>query len=365
MKLLELDWHDFASWTRTWEQLPPSTRHALVQHRGKGAIDGRRMGQDLPLLTREGFVTPGRGGADVVLGPEAARFLGAIRAIRRHRLLTSPSTESLAGYIDENLSRREQGDLSRYGRHAPSSLLASDAASAGWVRSFLSAERAARTAPWQSIRFGGGKRLGESDTEASAHTIRRVVRALVGADAPVPIQQVPGLVTEDDPARVWLAVRESLRLLLVLPDVDDTSTLSPMIGIWPPALVRLNRKIGPPPTPLRKAPEPAFAAPYMIEDMTTVLAAAGAEPLPIKASDGDIYVRTLNHIGPDLMPLPDWLDGFLEEGPAERVTGAAWHLHRMRYLRQVKRRGGKAGEQLEPTPAGRRWLALQIGRAHV
>jgi hypothetical protein len=182
-----------------------------------------------------------------------------------------------------------------------------------------------------------------------------MVRELVALPAPLPLRELTARFADVDRATLASALEAALRCLLLFAGVRDPE-LEPVVGAWPEVAARLGQPVPPPPAPVEAAE--SFEAAWTMEDMTTVLVAASAAPVRLRAADGAVFARASEAIQARLVPLPGWVAELVDLEPDDRVEGAAAELQaRQLVLRMGGGRG--AGElRLEATPAGVKWLAL-------
>jgi hypothetical protein len=114
----------------------------------------------------------------------------------------------------------------------------------------------------------------------------------------------PGVPRDDLCAGVRCGVQRCV-FFLGLRRVD----FEPLIGIWP-AAARRQRRLS-----VVLAPEPvsvtqAFRHPFLVEDMTSLLAAARATPIPLRRGDEKPFTRFVEEAAATLLTLPDWLESF-------------------------------------------------------
>ncbi|HYH79954.1 MAG TPA: helicase-associated domain-containing protein, partial [Longimicrobium sp.] len=144
-----------------------------------------------------------------------------------------------------------------------------------------------------------------------------------------------------------------------------------VVGLLPSII----RRLGPPPPP--PAPVPVaeiFEAPFRISDMTTVLVEAAAEPIPVRGSDGSLYVRAQRALAARLVRAPAWTAALLfdvktdEDGEDDALAAEQELEMRIGMALEVLTALGLATIasererwRLSATKAGRAWLALSEG----
>src|SRR5208337_611085 len=115
-------------------------------------------------------------------------------------------------------------------------------------------------------------------------------------------EYLPGIPRDELCAGVRLGVQRCL-FYLGLRRLD----LEPLVGVWPAAARRLRR------LSVVLAPEPVsvgqvFRHPFLVEDMTSLLALARAAPIPLRRGDERPFSRFVEEAAAMLLTLPDWLE---------------------------------------------------------
>ncbi|MBB4639239.1 helicase-associated domain-containing protein [Longimicrobium terrae] len=374
MKLAELDWEAVLAELPRWERLSVEARRAFLRITPGIAISPDALGAAADELVAEGMIfPPGPRGTNYPHAPEVRPLLSALRAMHRTQPLGGAGGRLPQRYLQDQFTIAEvqafasQGGFRYWADHSQIAALAS---SVDWVKSFLDAGTGAGAARWAKARQKStdAQPLG---SPAVARSLRELVEALAGSPAGAPLGTLDALLPNAVQSTQTAALAAGLRYLLVFASLDDR-TLEARIGLLPNVI----RKMGPPPSPPSAVEvSAAWDAPFRLTDMTTVLVDAAVEPLPVRGSDGGLYVRTLRALTARLLPVPAWVEDFLlarvqtgayVEAPAEdvesraelRITGALNTLSRMDFA-EVK----KASEryQLSALPPGRAWLALGEG----
>ncbi len=362
MKHFEIDWAELAGLMPAWERLSPSARAALLA--AKPGTAGARMdelGPGADELVEGGLLSPSPTGVRATVAERWRPFHVALRAMDRYRLWEAPSTGALVTYLEDALATPDlQGLLGDRGNGSNAYylrlLLADRVSGEEWVESLLAADGPKAVAAWERQRSAAGQPEPPAFADAAVlDAARGLLRALLAEPAGVPLGDLPGRFPEVDPAVLGAAVRACLRYLLLFASMTDA--LVPTLGVWPEVAVRLRRAAAGPPEPVEVAE--AWEAAFRLEDMTTVLAAAAAEPLRLRASDGAVFARARQAIEDRLVSMPDWAAEALGADPETRVETAARLLAAMDYAKA----GGRAGEELRlaPTRKGLRWLDLPDG----
>ncbi len=373
MKLAELDWGEVMRTLPRWEALSPAARRAFLQIRPGVAAEPGVLGEALDEMVAAGVVArPGPKGRMYPHAPELRPLLVVLRAMDRSRPLEGPGGRLLDAYLQDQLSTDETAALSpeqtfRYwvDRAATAAMVSSVA----WIRGFLAAESPGDAVRWEQARMtrGDPARLA---FPAVARALRQLVQALTAHPAGVPLRTLADLLPGVGPEYRHAALAAGLRYLLVFVSVSDGPDA--LLGVLP----CIARRLGPPPPePAALAPAAVFEAPFHVADLTAVLVEAATEPIPMRGSDGGLYVRAQKALAERLLKLPAWANGFILPSPygaddedddegsppgaaAARIgmAVAALKVHRFAAVRHTGER-----YQLAPTPAGRAWLALSEG----
>jgi hypothetical protein len=363
MKHFEIDWAGMAALMPVWERLSRPARAACLAMKPGVAgarVDDLRGGAD--ELVEHGLVSLSPTGIRAVVAEPWRPFHVALRAMDRHRLWEAPSPGALVTYLEDVLTTQDlQALLGDRGfgsnPYYLRVLLADRVSGEEWVEGLLAAETPKAAAAWERKRSAAGEPGSSVFADAAVlDAARGLLRGLVAEPAGVPLGDLPARFPAVDAAVLGAAVRVCLRYLLLFASMTDG--LVPTVGVWPDAAVRRRRATQGPPTPVEVAE--TFEAAFRLEDMTTVLTAAAAEPLRLRASDGAVFARTREAIEDRLVSLPDWVAEVLGADPETRVETAARLLHEMDFAKA----GEKAGEglRLAPTKKGLRWLDLPDGQ---
>ncbi len=368
MKHFEIDWAGMVALMPAWERLSQPVRAAYLAMKPGVAgarVEELRGGAD--ELVKAGLVSLSPTGVRAVVAERWRPFHTALRAMDHHRLWEAPSTGGLVTYLEDVFTTPDLQALlgdQGYGSNAYylRVLLADRVSGEEWVEGLLAAESPKAVADWERKRSTAWERGQPSlpvppvFTEAAVLDAARVLlRGLVAEPAGVPLGDLPARFPEVDAAVLAAAIRGCLRYLLLFASMTDA--LVPTVGVWPDVAVRLRRAAQGPPAPVEVAE--TFEAAFRLEDMTTVLTAAAAEPLRLRANDGAVFARTREAIEDRLVSLPDWVAETLGADPETRVETAARLLHAM----DLAKAGEKAGQglRLAPTKKGLRWLDLPDG----
>ena len=145
------------------------------------------------------------------------------------------------------------------------------------------------------------------------------------------------------------AFREALLLIAV------DAAMMPFLCIWPPILKRLQRSTPTSPGEGRFRGDEVLCRPLLIEDISTVLLEAIADPPRLKSGTSHLFVRNLRAIGSALPALPAWIaPEFAPLNRERRVARAAQFAISLRLAKSQE--GSGTNRKLIVTDDGRRWL---------
>lgn len=367
MKLHELDWNEVLRELPRWEALSPDARRAFLGIKPGQGFALEPLGVAGAEMWKAGLlVAPTGRGTLYALDPALRPLLMALRAADRLCPLPGPGGMLRHGYVEDQLntfqSYRIAAPPRSYYDPRDRRLAAEAVSSVAWARGFLAAETHAEVVKWEE-RWTTQERPRLVVPEV-AQTLRGLVLALAGHPAGVPLASVRALVPDAPPAALAAALAAGLRYLLVFVSVGRSANA--VVGLLPAVATRLAGAARPPqPVQARET----FSAPFRVGDMTAVLVEAATEPIPVRASDGTLYVRVQRAIGARLASVPGWVQRFAaarnplaenlgedgaddDEAAGERVDEAA------EFAKELRLASTSSGnmEQFRPTPAGRAWL---------
>lgn len=362
-----IDWEAVLALLPRWEALSSGARETLLQIPLRGGPLSM-AGEARAELEAAGFVNVQ--GTSFRLPEAVAPVMAAFQVLDRVPVLATPDASTLYGYVSLTIS---PGDVNRVVRgtaigwsYPPPTQVAARAGSVARLEEFLGLDQPAAARRWAKANLSP-EVLARFDASSLVAAVQRLVRALVERAAAVRLAEVAALLPDLQEREVATTLAAATHLLFVFPTVVEGGVLC--VGAWPPLVRRLNRPAGPP--PVVDAAE-SFDTPWLLGDMTAVLVEASAEPLRVR-TDGALFVRAARAIAARLAPVPAWFPGLLweesdeddEDGnePArkgnddslERVSLASGWLQLLGLLAHRSSRG--AEPRLEPTPAGRKWLA--------
>ena len=353
MKYFGVDWGAFIASLPVWERLPREARMAVLKEmKPSQGTSARDLGPAADAVRASGLVEESKTGKRLTPKPEHRPLLLVLRALDRQRIWEVPTT--LLDYLLEHFTVEElialhgQGYVSSgyVDRRALAMLASSDE----WLEDFLSADTHDHAVSWERARLPRGESprfLVPGTWEGT----RRLLTELLKEPGPVPLRELPGRFPELDAGTLGRALETGLRYLLLFAGVRDAD-LEPMVGAWPEAAARLHG--GPPAPPVAVEAVESFEAAWLMEDMTTLLVTAAAEPIRLRMNDWEIFARAREAIEARLISLPEWVAEAADSSPEERV-GRAVRLLNVLKLAAYRQGGGK--NELIATQAGTEWLA--------
>jgi len=366
VKVFSVDWKGVLAALPAWEALSPAARDAFMEVKPLQGIAGSALGAARAELEGAGMVaaTGARGTLFTATAP-FRELLVVLRAMRAIPVLDlGPGEWVPPAYLREHFTVDELSRLS--GRLSSvwfdTSMAGRLVSSAEWVESFLALGSPKEVAAWEKARLprGDAPRLARAKV---GDALRALVAALAGTPGGVPLSGLGSLLPGVDAATRAAALEAGLRYLLLFPALRDGRALA---GLLPAVASRM----GPPPPP----PAPVevverFDAPFFLDDMMAVLVEAATAPIPVRGTDGSLYVKAQKVIAQRLQPLPQWVAEALDlwEDDAKeaeqlvlagRIADAAATLSAVG-LAGIETRGNRY--ELVATAAGREWLALADG----
>lgn len=357
MKLFDVPWRAVLRDLERWAPLPLEVRRTLLDHlKPSGNVAAAALGPHRDALLASGLARLDAAGRRALVREEARDVVRVLRAMDRHRVFDAPTPVELARYLDEHFTADEVLRLGGWtsarfgyvGRHQLVPRVASEA----WAGDLLAAERDAALRAWAAERG-----VPTSGDVAPLRALQALARTLLDTPDGVPLGELVAR-APDERARDGLAdaLHAGLQLAVVFAGLR-AADLEPRVGLWPPAARDLRRPA--PQLPAAAAPVETFELAVRPEDMTTLLTAAAAEPVRLRATDLAVFARARRAIEERLVTVPDWAEGLLPLDAETRLHEAAAELQ-ARGLARVTASGREP--RLEATPAGLRWLAAAPDR---
>ncbi|MDX1502171.1 MAG: helicase-associated domain-containing protein [Thermoanaerobaculia bacterium] len=349
MSLARVDWRAVLDRLPAWHALSLPARETALTLPPGDPVPLPRLGERGAELETASLVRAVDRGSRVEVASPFRPLLAALRRMKRSQVFERPGRAALERYLAQQLSVRELRELvaGRPGAgHELRRLVASRASSRSWVGGLLAPEGSDAAA--RAADGGSGPPL-PADSRVVLEC-RRLVGGLVAAGEPVPAVELAA----EHPDRDLLAAALSAGLarLWFLAGLTPDGRL-PVVGIYPPALERIRRPRAGRPRPLEV--ERPYRSALLLDEMTTVLVAAVADPPRLTRSGSRLFARARRELEEALAPLPAPVARLLESSRADRVERAVLALSQLGYVESR----GRPGEDLRlaATAAGEEWLA--------
>ncbi len=356
MKLLEIDWQAFLQVLEHYRRLPYGARRTFAEEiQPSQSVSTGVLGEWLEALLGSGLVTGTPQGKTFRVDPRYQGFCRALRAFHRNRIFHAPSRESFQAFVSENLEGPEIVSFSGAGHeyyyyrdYAAVQALYSRVCSADWLKAFLAAEGP----PWETKYQAAGQSPYFSSAPV-VHAAQAIIQILAPGAVPVPMAQLPGMCPEVHPDTLAAAIRAGLRYLLFFPCLLGEG-LEPALGLWPSAARKLSSEIPRPPEPVTVS-QP-FHSPFLVDDMTAILAACAVTPPRTRVNDSQIFEAGKRSLVAALGTLPEWVEQEFRILPEKRLSVA---LDFLRHHNFLKEQGlGEREARLEVAELGSHWLGL-------
>jgi len=332
MKLFPSDWTGFLDKLVRWGELSIDARRAFLDGTVPGLPVEAAGSAPVAELRGAGFLEPTGRGDRLVVAEDRSALHQVLKSLGRYPLFESPGLAALSAYLSEHYTQAERSQL-----HESLALLPNDLPRiAGFVSSI----------EWLQTALGGA-------SPDAAH-------ALLGFFSEqrdrIPVRDLeeyfPGIPREDLCAGLRLGIQRCV-FFLGLRRID----LEPLVGIWP-AAARRQRRLS-----VVLAPEPVsvsqvFRHPFLVEDMTSVLAAARAASIPLRRGDDKPFTRFVEETGAALLTLPDWLETFTGLSLESRIGLALQALQLSGLL--ARHEGEPAAPLLAPTAGAPGWMGESV-----
>ncbi len=301
-------------------------------------MDPDTGGAAVAELRDGGFLEPlGRGGL-LGVAEERKSLHQVLKSLGRYPLFERPGLAFLSSYLGEHYTQQERSQIHESLALLPNDLtrVAGFVSSVEWLQSAL-----ART-------LEASPALEAARELLAFFTERRDRIALRDLE-----EYFPGRPREDLCAGLRLGVQRFL-FYLGLRHAD----LEVLVGIWPAAARRLRRLA------VVLAPEPVnvdqlFGHPFLVEDMTTLLAASRGQPIPLRRGDDKPFTRYVEEAGGMLLTLPRWLEGMTGLTLESRIALALQAL-RITGLLGAAAASGSSSVPLGPGPGADEWIRGSI-----
>lgn len=344
------DWRFFFEFADVWRTLSAASRKQIVgpdlpegSPRTSLNLSGLKNA-DIEKLRSAGFINARRHEGKGKLCPAAARFLDLIGVLLKFDVFTGNSDYQIWHNLRLRISPSTLQSLAAR-PYRPEIVLAATVQSYDWVEDFLEAEslkewlRRRRIsdpmAPYDPRTFGDAK---------------TVLESLLSADGPVPLHELPGR-TSLDGMRLADAAALGVQMLVLFPAVSDD--LLPALGLLPQPANDLRRLRNGRPGVV--SPQETFECPFLLEDMSALLAAACREPIRLRKNDHQLYATDARAIAEQMAELPSWLFGGHGRSQFVRLELAKSRLLQLNLLTLPPRRSRDL--YLAASPEAGKWLA--------
>lgn len=301
MKLFPADWPGFLDELVRWGELSIDGRRAFLDGIAPGLSVDPASGAAVAELRDAELLEPSGRGELLGIAERSTAFHQVLKSLQKFPLFESPGLALLSAYLAEHYTQQERSQLDESLALLPNDLprIAGFVSSVEWLQGSL--DRAARPEAQRP-----GARPGTEAAAAGGEAARALLEFFTEQRDRIPLRDLeeyfPGIPRDELCAGVRLGVQRCL-FYLGLRRID----LEPLVGIWPAAARRLRR------LSVVLAPEPVtvgqvFRHPFLVEDMTSLLAAARTSPIPLRRGDDKPFARFVEATASTLLTLPDWLE---------------------------------------------------------
>jgi hypothetical protein len=339
VKLFPADLAGFFDDLARWGELSIEGRRTFLDGTAPGlSMDPGTGGAPVGELRDAGFLQASGRGGRLSVAEDSTGLHQVLKSLQKYPVFESPGLAVLSAYLAEHYTQQERSQL-----HESLALLPNDLPR---IAGFVSSIEWLQSALGRSVPEGPGADAAEA---LLAFFTERRDR--------IPLRDVeeyfPGILRDDLCAGLRLGLQRCL-FYLGLRRAD----LEPLVGVWPAAARRLRR------LSVVLAPEPVsvgqvFRHPFLVEDMTSLLAAARAAPIPLRRGDEKPFNRFVEEAGAMLLTLPDWLETLTGLSVEARI-GLALQALRLTGLLGVS--GGEHGGAavLSPGAAADQWMRRTV-----
>jgi hypothetical protein len=178
-----------------------------------------------------------------------------------------------------------------------------------------------------------------------------LVRRLMGRTSPLPFLELRKEWPEGSADALSYALALGMSNLLLFPALRGND-LEPVLGIWPSITKHLYCPVPKPPAPV--TPREVFEAPFLMDDMASILSLCAAEPFRLRSDDGGLFARSYDSVVSALIALPAWVDQQLGLDLPNRIESALEFLQQHGFVERTGEHG--VDLRLEIAEAGRDWL---------
>ncbi len=350
MKLFPADWPGFLDELSRWGELSIDSRRAFLDGTAPGlSIDPAAGGAAVAELHDAGFLRTSGRGAVLAVAEESAALHQVLKSLGKYPLFESPGLAVLSAYLGEHYTQQERSQLDESLALLPNDLprIAGFVSSVEWLQAALG--RVPR--PDEAPARPGASRAARDTARAGFDAARVLLAFFTEQRDHIPLRDLeeyfPAIPRDQLCAGVRLGVQRCL-FYLGLRRLD----LEPLVGVWPAAARRLRR------LSVVLAPEPVavgrvFRHPFLVEDMTSLVALARAAPIPLRRGDEKPLARFVEEAAAMLLTLPDWLEALTGLSPESRIDLALQALRLTGLL-------SSAGGPLTPEVDAEGWMRSAV-----
>ncbi len=351
LKFHKIDWLRFCRALKNWELLRQPARQLFLSLSGNPrSMDAPSSSVLIDEIVEANLLISREESGTIMVPKEVIPFWRTMRALMTLSHETGPEFGDFDRLARALLSHSDR--MALLPDHSPRDFdekLRDTCASSDWLSGFLELE--------DSMQFESDhSRWDEAPhfvTPGSLPQTQDLVRRLLESESPIPIRELSDH-CQLGPLSVILSA--GFRYLLFFPGID-LETLTPFVYLWPQAHEHLRRPR--PVAPRRVAMVREFSSPFLVDDMTRILAMTG-QGLRVRVADGALFRKDERRIAADLEPIPDWLQDHVSTGTSGRISFAIevmeqWHLMRFEEGRQ-----GQLHRVI--STRGRKWLSQSAGK---
>ena len=361
MKLFDVDWPGILLDLDLWDGLRPDARHVLLHElKPHGYVPSLRFGEHVTAIARSGIAEYEPEKHRLWVSDDRHALVKVLRAMGRHRIfheVPQNATDrqgrvALLHYMEDHFTgdeiQRIASSALRSTVYANRQTLAPFVAYPAWVSELIEAESDEVLLAWADTHGLSSAQFLVGEMKV-LHALQALATTLLEFPDGAPLRDIMDTPAHADSIAVLgHAIHAGLASMALFAGMREED-LEPCIGLWPAVARELTRAPAIPPAPV-KVPE-TFALAVQMEDMTTLLAAAAATPVRLRANDGAVFARARAEIEQRLALPPTWAAELFAD---DRVDIAAQALlaHRFAKVRPVD-----GHPHLSATPRGAQWLA--------
>jgi hypothetical protein len=336
MRLFPNDWQEFLDELAAWGELSIPARKAFLDATAPGlSVEAAHGDPAMAELCDIGFLEESENPDHFDVVERWVSFHQIMKSLEKYPLFESPGLAALCSYLSEHFTPPERSQL-----HESLALLPNDLARiAGFVSSV----------EWLQGAFTRKVRLSEV---GDLDTARALLSFFTEQRDRVPFRDMEEYFPDVRREPLCDAIRLGVQRAVFFLGLRRTD-LEPLIGVWPAAARRLRR------LSVVLAPEPVsvsqlFHHPFLIEDMTSLLAAARIDPIPLRRGDERPFTRFVEEAATALLTLPDWLEGLTGLALEARIDLALQALRLTGLL--VQEENGTGASPLVPGQQAVEWM---------